>query len=87
MTGTSRLNVNIDRDLHRALKRQALDEDTDVASIVRRLLVEYLTYTGALAPSSLDLMLQAAQESYEMTAAEQPTVRAGLPTAPPARRS
>lgn len=39
---TSRLNVNLDRTLHRLLKMQALNEDTTEAAIVRRLITAYL---------------------------------------------
>lgn len=38
----SRLNVNLDRVLHRALKQRALDDDTTEAAIVRRLIAVHL---------------------------------------------
>lgn len=107
---TSRLNVNLDRSLHRALKMQALNEDTTEAAIVRRLITAYLEEPSRSEhpqhPSDERGAWCSSQDSgwiwdsraegpgdgdptrHDRTGNAPPPhpARAGLPTAPPARR-
>lgn len=41
--GGQRLNIDIDPDLHKALKRRALEEDRTVSDILRDLIERYLS--------------------------------------------
>lgn len=90
---TSRLNVNLDRSLHRAFKLQAFNDDATEAAIVRRLITLYLEDPGRL-DFSEDLGVEFGEPSAWSNAKPAPVntqlpppVRAGLPTAPPVPRS